>query len=162
MSEAGMDRDREGLAEFIRALESKIRQLHQFHNEIAAVWSLKNASQNDSYIVFSISPQLLHRICTCFRFVLNRPTDQQDWEKKAGQQPETDVMDQFLDPETDPERQFLNPETDVNSQFLDKKILDPETVIMDQFLDPETGEKLQFLDPETDILCQFLGPETNP
>ena len=89
-------------------------------------------------------------------FIIQPLTVPKDSEKKTGQQPETDVMDQFLDPETDPERQFLNPETDVNSQFLDKKILDPETVIMDQFLDPETGEKLQFLDPETDILCQFL------
>ena len=78
-------------------------------------------------------------------FIIKPLTVPKDSEKKTGQQPETDVMDQFLDPETDPERQFLNPETDVNSQFLDKKILDPETVIMDQFLDPET-----------DIFCQFL------
>ena len=89
-------------------------------------------------------------------FIIQSLSVPKDSEKKRGQQPETDVMDQFLDPETDPERQFLNPETDVKCQFLDKKILDPETVIMDQFLDPETGEKLQFLDPETDILCQFL------
>ena len=54
-------------------------------------------------------------------FIIQSLSVPKDSEKKRGQQPETDVMDQFLDPETDPERQFLNPETDVKCQFLDKK-----------------------------------------
>ena len=46
-------------------------------------------------------------------------------------QPETDIMDQFLDPETDTEYQFLDPETVQKCQFLGNKRLDPETDVMD-------------------------------
>ena len=35
-------------------------------------------------------------------FIIQPLTVPKDSEKKTGQQPETDVMDQFLDPETDP------------------------------------------------------------
>ena len=34
-------------------------------------------------------------------FIIQSLTNPKDSEKKTGQQPETDVMDQFLDPETD-------------------------------------------------------------
>ena len=36
-------------------------------------------------------------------------------------EPETDIMDQFLDPETDTKRQFLDPETVIKCQFPVKK-----------------------------------------